>query len=201
VPFDEQEHAKPVEIDPKAKFVTIDLKRHANWDRNEEVFTRGHNMGDVPRGKKTLADVPFELTDAALLLGGHSFAEKKWPAHLSGIAVGTKFTRLHVFHTTHYWSLGKGTRIGCYRLRYEGGDWAELPIVYERDLADWCDAWQPKEGRTRLGWAGRNGYHAIRYYVTTYDNPRPDREVVSIDFISDKASACPCCVAMTIEGR
>lgn len=201
IPFDEEEHGKSVKIDPKAKFVAIDLKRYVNWARDEDVFTRGHNMGDVPRGKTTLADVPFELAnEGALLLGGHRSAEKKWPSHLSGIAVDAKFARLHVFHTSHYWSRGKGTRIGCYRLHYEGGDWAELPIVYGRDLADWCDRWQPEDGRTRLGWAGKNGYHAIRFYATAYDNPRPERKVVSIDFISDGASACPCCVAMTLEG-
>ena len=36
-------------------------------------------------------------------------------------------------------------------------------------------------------------------FVRTYDNPRPEMEVVSVDFVSKLAPAAPFLVAMTVE--
>ena len=39
----------------------------------------------------------------------------------------------------------------------------------------------------------------IPLFLTAWDNPRPDKKVVSIDLISASSRAAPFCVAMTIE--
>jgi len=39
----------------------------------------------------------------------------------------------------------------------------------------------------------------LRLYLTSYENPHPDKEVVSVDYVSAMAMAAPFLVAMTIE--
>ena len=39
----------------------------------------------------------------------------------------------------------------------------------------------------------------LRLYLSSYENPRPDVEVVSIDYVSAMTQAAPFLVAMTIE--
>jgi hypothetical protein len=36
-------------------------------------------------------------------------------------------------------------------------------------------------------------------YVASWQNPHPDRRVVSIDFASTRPDVAPFCVAMTVE--
>jgi len=39
----------------------------------------------------------------------------------------------------------------------------------------------------------------LRLYLTPYENPRPDLEVTSIDFVSKLTHAAPFLVALTVE--
>jgi len=43
----------------------------------------------------------------------------------------------------------------------------------------------------------------IRLYLTTWENPKPDKKVVSIDYLSkkDDTVAAPFCLAMTLEAK
>jgi hypothetical protein len=93
-------------------------------------------------------------------------------------------------------------------LHYADGTQHELEIVYGRDLRDW---WHGGRGdpaaevtQAKVGWTGSNPvadrYKAsVRLFVRTYDNPRPEVEVVSIDFVSKLTAAAPFLVAMTVE--
>ena len=56
-----------------------------------------------------------------------------------------------------------------------------------------------------MAWKGENEHAKslnakIRLYLTTWENSKPDKKVVSIDFSSTKETPCaPFCVAMTAE--
>ena len=39
----------------------------------------------------------------------------------------------------------------------------------------------------------------LRLYLSTYENPHPDLQVTSIDFVSKMTQAAPFLVAMTVE--
>jgi hypothetical protein len=65
--------------------------------------------------------------------------------------------------------------------------------------------------RSRVVWTGTNEHlrhrpeardteTPLRLYLTTWENPRPDVPVVSIDLVSLGQTATPFCVAITAEG-
>jgi hypothetical protein len=51
-----------------------------------------------------------------------------------------------------------------------------------------------------LQWSKQVGAR-VRLYLTTWANPKPDKKVVGINYLSKKADtvAAPFCVAMTLE--
>ena len=147
-----------------------------------------------------------------------SFCYADFPHKVEGIAIGRRFQKLHVLHAAHkYWGMtpemvrdsqGNPLPIGAYILRYADGAQHEIEIQYGRDLRHW---WWGGRGdseaeaeRAKVVWVGTNAtsrrYDAkIRLFLSTFENPRPEVEVVSVDFVSRKTPFAPFMVAMTVE--
>jgi hypothetical protein len=142
-----------------------------------------------------------------------------FPERVEGIAIGRKFQKLHVLHAATTYDPRLGSRpqansgnplraVGAYVLHYADGTRHEHEIQYGRDLRNW---WWGGRGddaaeaeRAKVAWVGTNGpssrYDAkIRLFLSTFENPRPNEEVVSVDFISKQTPFAPFLVAMTIE--
>lgn len=130
------------------------------------------------------------------------------------IPLGRKFRRLHVLHGTAGSSL-EGERAGIYRLHYDDGTSAELPILHSRDKPDTraSTASEPDSAKaaqvgekfseprlaripaSRTVLAGPGKW----LYQTTYANPSPEREVVGITFESSMTTSGPFLLALTVE--
>jgi hypothetical protein len=100
----------------------------------------------------------------------------------------------------------EGTVIGGYRLLYADGRSADLDVRYGRDLRDWRESGIPQSlgGHSTVAWAGPRWANApagetVRLFKRTYENPRPDAEVVCIEFVSRLTQAAPFLVALTLE--
>ena len=99
-----------------------------------------------------------------------------------------------------------GTPLGEYRFHYKDGTTLAMPIVYGEDLRDWwnTDGGKPT-ARGNIAWLGENWCASregcrLRLYLGVWDNPRPDRDVLCLDYLSRADTACaPFCVAMTVE--
>ena len=86
---------------------------------------------------------------------------------------------------------------------------AEIEIAYGRDVVDWWaypDRKAPTKGKAV--WEGENeaskGFDAkIKLYLMTWENPKPDKTVESIDFVAPNPEqpAAPFCVAITAEDK
>jgi hypothetical protein len=94
------------------------------------------------------------------------------------------------------------------RTTYADGTSATIPIVYGQDVLDWWKypgAADPKRGK--VAWEGTNEaakeFEAtLRLYLTTWENPHPDKGVKAIDYSSTMDTPCaPFCVALTAEWR
>jgi hypothetical protein len=130
------------------------------------------------------------------------------------IPLGREFRRLHVLHGTAGASL-EGERAGVYRLHYDDGTSAELPILHSRDKPDTRaptlsapdsvkaaqvgeEFSEPRQARilaSRPVLPGPGKW----LYQTTYENSIPEREVVRITFESAMITSGPFLLALTVE--
>ena len=179
------------------------------------------DLSRLPTGVVTFGGIAFDVRGVVLLRPGKQRLEYQqyldYPLRVDGIPVGKKIRRLHVLHAVvgqaYALNLAVGqfapsTLIGSYILNYADGSQHEFEIIYGRDLRDW---WLGGRGdperevtHARVAWTGSNPFAEqfqaqIRLFLRTYENPRPDVEVVSIDFVSKEAIAAPFLVAMTVE--
>jgi len=202
---------------PKEKgFFPIDIQKQGN----KEVlgmFAGGDEtnvLKDFPTGDKKFNDVPFSVGKKMIMLG--SAAQKTEPAKVEGIAVGRSANRLHFLHANgdglapskegRAWFVKDCTTIGNYTVRYEDDTTAEIPIVYGEHSRDWFYQDDAEPTKAKVAWSGDNDYATargskIRVYQMTWDNPKPDKKIVSIDFAGRKeeTTAAPFVIAITAE--
>jgi WD40 repeat protein/tRNA A-37 threonylcarbamoyl transferase component Bud32/tetratricopeptide (TPR) repeat protein len=151
--------------------------------------------------------VPFDLRGAVALAGKagaeHFPGVEKQPTLLSfaGIPVNRKLERLHFLHGTSK-HVPDGTVIGAYVLHYADGRTASFPILYGQDIRDWW-GWQPAREKSgaRPAWTwDKHNYPfkgPVRLYQMTRENPYPEVEVKSFDFVSARTDCAPFLVAVT----
>jgi hypothetical protein len=122
------------------------------------------------------------------------------PLKTEGIRIGQRLRKLHVLHAAN-WSEKEPVEIGSYVLRYTDGQTASLPIIYGRDLRDWSVSVDPGQVTpdAALAWTGPGGSAGLRLFHRAYENPRPDAEVVTLDFVSANRQAAPFVLAITVE--
>ncbi|MHC4180680.1 MAG: hypothetical protein ACYSWU_24535, partial [Planctomycetota bacterium] len=111
-----------------------------------------------------------------------------------------------VFHGAGWGFAADGTEIAQYRVHYGDGTQETIPIVIGRDVRDW---WNNDGSRAvtrgKVVWAGQNAAarasgNDLRLYLTTWNNPQPDKKILNIDFVESPAgNAGSFCVAITAE--
>ncbi len=98
----------------------------------------------------------------------------------------------------------KGTPIAKFVMHHADKTVSERPLVLGHDAVDWWVAPPPPgEGKPVVAWSGSNPASraqnaTIHLYVVTWNNPRPEQEIESLDFISAKRITAPFLVAVTV---
>jgi hypothetical protein len=179
------------------------LQAGANQKRSDDFHQanlQGNNLTELPSGKHVMQGVQFEVGDGVLLLG--STVAGHLPKSIQ-IQVGRKFDYLHVLHAAAYAVDEAEVEIGRYTLCYEDATTHIIPIVNRKDLyAFWKRPGDEFRGTSKIGWEGTNDCVKprglkIQLYASSWENPRPDRAVVRIDFTSTMTKVAPFCVAIT----
>jgi hypothetical protein len=197
---------------PVATFIPLDLQARANQSRADWFHCDRHHRfpgNDLPlaNGLRKFGGVPFRIGAKVIQLYGGEVRNRA--AGVRGIAVGKKFAKLHLLHATA-WTVDEGTVIGWYTVHYADRTRATIEIVYGRNVRDWASPSDPdtKVSRGKLAWEGKNDYQKnnhpggkIRLFHGTWDNPHPNKQVLSIDFTSARTRSGPFCVAMTLQAR
>ena len=193
---------------PSGRLTSIDLQPRANIKLAEsfEATDRPNNLAELPQGEQVLAGVKFAIGTSLIQLDNKYLPEKLRKGKAEAIPIDKKFTRLYILHGTQWGTAGDGTLIGQYRLHYEDGTEAAIPIVLGEDVRDWWNA-DGSQAVTRgiVAWVGQNVATRkvnswLRLYLAAWENPHPEKKVVSIDFLREGPSdAGPFCVAMTVE--
>jgi hypothetical protein len=199
---------------------TVDLRSKANQKLSDSLHGfAGNDLAELPKGEQTFGGVKFKIEDGYLRLSGtvETSDQPKKPGKVEGIAIEKAFARLHVLHGTGYGAYGEeggplfvkdGTLIGEYRLRYEDGSTEAIPIVYGEDVRDWWP-WEKSAEVTRgkIAWTGRNAFsrrqnQIIHLYLTSWNNPHPEKKVSTLDYVCTGTSAAsPICIAISLEDK
>jgi hypothetical protein len=125
----------------------------------------------------------------------------QFPQQITGIKINQTCRQLHFLQAAG-WRSTDGATIGNYRVHYADGQVLGIPIVYGADVRDWNTDGDRAEKVTRstVAWSGFN--HAqvvVRLFKTTWVNPLPETEIVSLDYVSTMAAAAPFLLAVTAE--
>ena len=189
------------------KFKTIDLQAKGNKKLADEMHGRtdGNYLTGLKAGEQTLEGVTFKLGEKYIQLVGTVVPDE--PEKVEGIAVKQKFEKLHILHATG-WAADDDTIIGEYTVNWEDGTSVTIPIRYGKDVLNWWySEEEPEPSQGKVAWKGENeaaklAGKKIRLYMTTWENPKPDKKVFTIDYSSTKQGQCaPFCLAITAEGK
>ncbi len=167
--------------------------------------TPEHNL-PIPPGVSRLAEVDFDVRGVIQLASSTLAARNgRFPDEVGGIPVRRRCQRIHFLHGTD-WRGKPGALVGAYAVRYMTGEEEIVWITYGRDLVDWWVEPTPAAGTNApvVAWVGTNAASrrqnsSIRVYRTTWENPRWDLPVQSIDFASLKTATGPFLLAITVE--
>jgi hypothetical protein len=201
------------------QFTTVDLKDKFTHKLSQKFGNdpREGNFLTIENGEQTLGDIKFKIGEGVIQLGSKAWDEM--PEKVEGIKVDKKFAKLHILHATGYgggpnvpgtdWYVEDDTEIGEHKIHYEDGSTETIPIVYGKDVRDWWFREDEKEpSRSKVVWKGDNElakkYQCrLRLYLTTWENPKSDKKVANIDYISRKNEtvAAPFCLALTLEEK
>jgi RNA polymerase sigma factor (sigma-70 family) len=204
------------------KLTSLNLQPASNHKRSDNLGSgrAGNDLSSLPGGRQTFAGVRFTIEDGFIQLGSRRQKERK-PDKVEGIRVGRAFVKLHLLHATLYGAesiaskkgeedvsqfVPDGTPIAEYRIRYEDGTTETILVVYGKDVRDWFFR-DNSEGVTRgkVAWQGDNDLAKrlgcrIRLYLTTWENPHPNKRVRSIDYVKvGDTPAAPFWIAAELE--
>jgi hypothetical protein len=192
------------------KWTCLDLQPKANQKLKEDFHDNafpGNNLANLSQGEQTLEGVKFNIGEKLIQLTSTQESVAKMPEKVEGIKVDAKIAKLHILHATG-WSAEDGAQIGEYTVNWEDGSSATIPIEYGKDVLDWwCTSESGTPSRSKVAWKGENEgaktlNNTIRLYMTTWENPKPDKKVKSIDYSTTKKTpAAPFCVAITAEEK
>jgi hypothetical protein len=195
-------------------FTPIDLKSHVNHklgdpDSNE---IPGNDLPLTP-GEQLIDGIKMEIGDRVIQLGSKLLTNG--PEKVEGIKVGRKFVKLHILHATTFGRGAPGSALreedgrflAEYRINYDDNSSESIGIEYGKDVRDWWYGDNDQEtSHAVVAWKGDNilsGQFSshVRLYRTTWDNPKPNQTIVSIDLIGrkDESVAGVFCLAITAE--
>jgi WD40 repeat protein len=200
-PIPPRDSAAPPQLVDLSAYYNISLTQSLHPLSND---TPRNDLAELPSGLQTFGGTRFDVR-GIVHLGSKATELKRFPPSTLDIRVRQKCRRLHFLHGAS-WQDAPGARIGNYRIRYADGQVEDLPIVYGHDVYDW---WQVKQNVTdphsKVAWRGGNpasrgaGLGVILFELT-WQNPRPDVEVLSVDFESAmRQGSAPFLLALTAE--
>ena len=192
--------------DPPARPKLVDLSRYYNAAFEQSWLDQslpGLSLSSLPKGLQNLGGMEFDLRGIVQLAGtepGNSLDEQ-YPTELRAIPIRSTCQRLHFLQGAGGVAT-EGTQIGSYIIHYANGRKETLPIIFGEDVESWAatsDA--PKTLKRAKGvWAAaRPKGGVVRLFDNTRENPHPEIEITSVDFVSALTHCPPFLIAITLD--
>jgi hypothetical protein len=190
--------------DPSCPANLIDLTSFYSWGLDKPWLTLEHRRLDLralPHGRTNLAGVEFDIRGlvqvSSAVLDDVQFV---FPRSFLNIPVNQRCRRLHFLHGADVPEVD-GTQVGAYLVRYTDGQQHKIPIVYGQNTLAWLVEGEQRERQTpAVAWkTTAPGGVTLQLCRLTWDNPRPDVAIETIDFVSKMTQAAPFLLAVTAE--
>ena len=129
-----------------------------------------------------------------------------YPESIEDISVNRTCRQLHLLHGTVQ-GLGDQLVVASLLLHYADGTTGKLDIVYGQHVYDWWfkeSSDLPLASGTKVAWVGQNreaarGGYRIRVFKSSFNNPKPDVRIKTIDYVSALTPSGPFLLALTVE--
>jgi len=172
------------------------------WQPLINVTNLDLSLAALPAGLQTFEGITFDTRGITQLRCAAPDSEL-YPDRVA-VAVRRSFQRIHVLHGTTgaEW---RGGEIALFVLHYAGGAVAEIPIRYGDHVRDSSviNDGSTNCPRARLAWGADPSANPAdarpRLYKATFLNPKPELEVVSLDYVSKVTRCGPFLLALTVE--
>ena len=206
---------------PDAPREAVDLTDHFSglltcpWEPFAFATYWDDNLAELPSGQVSVTGTPFDIRGVVPLASNHDDCRNLFPPSVKGIRVSQRARRIHFLHATMalsdcwppYVRPPEGTAVAAYIMHYTDGTVAQFEIEYGRDTSVWRGPFNtPPLTRSQVAWEGMNGLtrhpaalERVRLYKSTWENPHPDKEIASMDFVSRMTTAAPFLVAVTVD--
>jgi RNA polymerase sigma factor (sigma-70 family) len=208
--------------DETVNATTIDLKPYLNTALTDspasEIGNMEDNLAELPSGTSVFAGVPFDVKGSIQLNSSvmFSYFKKTFPNQAGPIRINRPCAKIHLLHGANcILSRDFGRSVAKLVLHYTDGSSNEIFVVAGKHLFDW---WAPlfttgvdprilqATPGTERAWTGSNPYikanrpdESLVLYKSTFDNPRPDVTLASLDYVSTMTEAAPFLVGLTVE--
>lgn len=205
----------------KARQSVKETKGESTIDLRSKVtipLSKTNSLAELPSGIHIFGGVPFDVEGSVQLWGrGFEKADKRFPERARGISIRRKCARIYLLHGVGFVKDDmRGQMVAQLALHYVDGSQEMLSIKIGEQVQAWwgpiykteadpglCEISAPG---TELAWVGttpeiqeRSPEASLRLYKSTFENPHPDREIASVDYVSTLAEAAPFMVGMTVE--
>jgi hypothetical protein len=183
----------------------IDLSAYYNdWldDHWDTPAPAGSSV--LPLGVVSFDRTSFDVRGMIVLSGlGAQREGHQLPERVKAIPVKQRCRRLHFLHAAA-WIVADGAAIGSYVMHFRDGPEAERPIIYGKDVCHYgrrAAVEKPSPGPPFV-WEGRImriPEYQCRLYHAVWENPRPEVEIDTLDFVSSMTESSPLLIAITAE--
>ncbi len=182
-------------------FQSVDLSTHFNLSHAPTA------AAIFPQGQQTLGGIPFVLGGRIQVTGLDAAHNGEFhPAQVTGVPVGQKAARLHLLHGALH-GAKEGVPLANLNLHFKNGESHALRLsfgVHARNVvvteAEGTAALA--DGNSTLVWpvgAAVQNDSGARLYHTVLENPLPDAEIATLDFVSLFGRATPVLFAVTLQ--
>ncbi len=197
-----QDEPIPPELRGRLTFVDLDPSGTDYLSDGPDGF--GNDLNRLPRGIHKLGETYFRVGEKMIHLKGRNRPDL--PRSVEGIKVRARGRILHLLHSTQG-GAADDHQIGAYVIHYGDGSSEQVPLLYARDITNW---WHRDPGRkitgARPAWTGQNDAVArhtrpglmIRLFDLAWTNPHPEKEIATLDVLSEGKECDPFLVALTV---
>jgi hypothetical protein len=195
---------------PVPVFKTLDLSGVANMDISAPggpeaiawmVEHEGNDMRNIPVGRQVFAGIDFNITDPSDN-GGKTViavsATEEFPDKVT-VPVNALAGSVYLLHASN--RVGGENVCGSIVFHYSDGEYETQYIIRDKHLSSW---WFPslRSQRGGIAWRGENQESLdVGISWTAIDNPRPEKEIMSITIQSAKDKSIYAVLAMTLSNQ